>query len=97
MRIWIKGLLAAAAIALLIWLLVGICGFTLDVLNAFNGDSGGRDPMFAEEVSLIAETPVPEQEEPTVYEDNSASWDTSVQTPVDKTAEELAGEAENTP
>lgn len=93
MRIWIKGILALLCIGLLVWLFVGISSFTLDILNAFSGHSGEHDPMFAEEIEYVQPTPKTQPEEaPVVYQDNSANWDTSVQTPVDRTAEELAEE-----
>lgn len=96
MRVWSKAIAAIAAIALLIWLLVMIGGFTMNILNAFlGGDSGEHDPMFAEEIQMIAPTPEPEIEEnPKIWQDNSANWDTSVQTPVDRTADELANESQ---
>ena len=95
MRVWSKAILALAAIAILIWLLVTIGSFTMDVLTAFmSGDSGVHDPMFAEEIEQVIPTPEPEIEEnPVIWQDNSANWDTSVQTPVDRTAAELGGEA----
>jgi hypothetical protein len=93
MRIWIKGFLALACIGLLIWLLVQISGLALGVLRAHSGHTGERDPMFAEEVQYIQPTPeTAEEEDPVIYRDNSANWDTSVQTPVDRTARELAEE-----
>lgn len=94
MRVWSKAILALAAIAILIWLLVSIGSFTMDVLKAFMSDDPGvHDPMFAEEVDLAIPTPEPEIEEnPIVWQDNSANWDTSVQTPVDRTAAELGEE-----
>jgi len=94
MRVWSKAILALVAIAILIWLLVTIGSFTMDVLTAFmNGDSGVHDPMFAEEIERVIPTPEPEMEEnPVIWQDNSANWDTSVQTPVDRTAAELGEE-----
>ena len=94
MRIWIKGILALACIGLLIWLLVQIGGLALGVLRAHSGQTDGHDPMFAEEVQYIQPTPEAAAEEnPVIYRDNSANWDISVQTPVDRTAEELAKES----
>lgn len=95
MRIWIKAALAVIAIAVLLWLVVKIGGFTLNVLSAYGGGSGERDPQFAEEAEVI--TPPPELtgegERAVEFKDNSANWDTSVQTPVDQTADELEAEA----
>ena len=93
MRIWIKAALALAAIAAMLWLIVRIGSFTLDILAVDGGASGSHDPQFAEP----AETAEPfevltEEEETVVYKDNSANWDISVNTPVDQTADELAEE-----
>lgn len=95
MRIWMKGFFALVAIALLIWLVVKIGGITLNILSANNGGTSARDPQFAEEAERM--TPPPELtgagEIAVEFKDNSANWDTSVQTPVDQTAEELEKEA----
>ena len=94
MRVWIKAIFALLAIAALVWLIVKIGGFGLDILAVNRGEAGERDPQFAEEIETV--TPPPdlwEEEEPKEFKDNSANWDTSVQTPVDQTADELSDEA----
>ena len=91
MRFWRKLILGIAAIAVLLWLLVRIGGFALDVLRVFNGGSGEHDPMFAVEETL--EPSIAPTDDGARFEDNSANWDTSVQTPVEATAEELGEEA----
>ena len=95
MRIWIKAVLAVLAIAALLWLAVKIGGVTLEILSAYDGGSGERDPQFAEEAETITPPPALTGEGDAVVEfrDNSANWDTSVQTPVDQTADELEQEA----
>lgn len=99
MRIWIKATLAVLAIAALLWLVVKIGGLTLSILAANSGASGEPDPQFAEAAETV--TPPPalagEDEGCVEHKDNSANWDTSVQTPVDQTADELeaAARAEN--
>jgi len=94
MRIWIKAVLALLTIALLLWLVVRIGAFTLDVLSAYGGGSAGRDPQFAQEAETVAPSPLTEEAVPAVeFKDNSANWDTSVKTPVDQTAAELEAEA----
>lgn len=92
MRWWIKLILGLVLLVLLVWLAVGIGRFTIDVLR-FGSSGGERDPMFAEEMETV--TPPPElrpEDGVSRFQDNSSNWDTSVQTPVDQTADEL-GEA----
>lgn len=82
------------AVIVLLWLLVRIGTFTLNILSVNRGSSGAYDPQFAEEAERV--TPPPELWEESgtsEFKDNSANWDTSVQTPVEQTAEELAEEA----
>lgn len=94
MRWWTKLIGGLLAIAVLLWLLVQIGSFTLDILSANRGGTGERDPQFAEEVEMVTQPPELWEESGTSeFKDNSANWDTSVQTPVEQTAEELAEEA----
>jgi len=94
MRVWMKAALALLAIAAMLWLIVRLGGFALDILAVNSGASGGRDPQFAEPAETVTMPPelTGEGETAVEYKDNSANWDTSVQTPVDKTADELAAE-----
>ena len=93
MRWWIKLILGLAAIAVLCIVVLRIGAFTLDVLK--NGESTGEtDPMFAPVEPTQA--PMPEEEEDgTVYQDNSANWNQTIHTPVDQNAAELEEEARN--
>ena len=95
MRIWIKATLALIVIALLLWFVMKIGGLTLNILAANDGGTPVHDPQFAEEAERV--TPPPELtgegEIAVEFKDNSANWDTSVQTPVDQTADELEIEA----
>lgn len=94
MRWWIKLIGGLLAVAVLLWLVVRIGSFTLNVLSANRGESGERDPQFAEEAETV--TPPPElwsEEGESEFRDNSANWDTSVRTPVEQTAKELGEEA----
>lgn len=96
MRIWMKLILALAAIALLCWLVVRIGSFTLGVLGS--DGAGEKDPMFAEEAETATVPPELRDEQGqgvSRFQDNSANWDNSVQTPVDQTAAEL-GQANTT-
>ena len=95
MRIWTKAFFALIAIVLLIWLVVKIGGITLDILAANDGGTTVHDPQFAEEIEKITTPPelTGEGETAVEFKDNSANWDTSVQTPVDQTTDELEAEA----
>ena len=94
MRVWIKAVFALLVIAALVWMIVKIGGFGLDILAANGGKSDGRDPQFAEEAETVTPPELwSEDEAAKEFKDNSANWDTSVQTPVDQTADELGDEA----
>ena len=96
MRVWIKVIFALLAIGAMMWLIVKIGGFALDILEVRSGASGGFDPQFAEPAETVTKPPelTGEGEVKSEFRDNSANWDVSVQTPVDKTADELAAEEE---
>ena len=92
-RKWIR-----VAVELLIVLVFGALAIRVLLLalnlvreNVSESAASVPDPMFAEEgeVAVIA-TPPPETE--SVGRDHSAEWDTSIQTPVDRTADELIEE-----
>lgn len=91
MRVWGKAIACLIVIVLLVLLALGLGKLGLGVLRASRQETGEHDPMFDD---TPADTPVA----PTVtddaaqFHDNSANWDVSVHTPVDQTAEELAGE-----
>ena len=92
---WVKLIAGLAAIAVMVLFMVCIGKLTLGVLQNSGAGDGEADPMFAAEPEPTATIP-PEltgETDGRVYEDNSANWDTSVQTPVDRTAEELARDA----
>lgn len=96
MRLWIKTVLALLAILALLWLVTQIGSITLNILSVQRGNEGMRDPQFAE--GIEAPTPPPDlfdESNAIEYKDNSANWDTSVQTPVTQTADELGKEAQN--
>ena len=94
MKVWIKAIFALLVIAALVWMIVKIGGFGLNILAANGGKTDGRDPQFAEEAERITQPPeLWEEDAQKEFKDNSANWDTSVQTPVDQTADELGDEA----
>ena len=91
----IAALAAAAAVALLlVSLLVRLIAGAFG--TARRGGAGERDPQFAEPAEVVTRPPelAGEGDWPRLGEDQSAHWDEGEQTPVDKTAEELAQEAE---
>ena len=90
MRLWIKLVLGLVAVALMVWLVVRVGGWTLRFVTN-SADSGEADPMFADEATAAPD--LGGTEGVAEFHDNSANWDTSVQTPVDRTAGELAEEA----
>lgn len=94
MRRYINLIAALAVIALLALAITGAVRLTTGVVRLISTDGGSTepDPMFAEETELTTRPPELVSESGTVFQDNSANWDTGVQTPVDKTAEELARE-----
>ena len=93
MRWWLKLIFGLVVIALLAGLIVRIGSFTLDVLRAYSGgETAETDPMFAEEAPSMVTQPPELEEGSYVPRDHSSEWDTSVQTPVDRTADELGEE-----
>ena len=94
MRLWIKLILGLLVLALLVWFMLRVGGMTLNFIRNAN-DGGEPDPMFAEEPEYLTMPPELSAETGETFEDNSANWDNSVQTPVDKTAAELEEEARN--
>ena len=91
----IKLIGALAAIVLLALAVSGAVRLvkTTAGILATDGGETERDPMFAEEAETVTRPPELSEETGTVFEDNSANWDAGEETPVDKTAEELAPEA----
>jgi len=94
MRWWIRLIGGLLAVAVLLWLAIRIGSFTLDILSGSRSGPVGYDPQFAEEAETVTRPPeLWSEEEESEFKDNSANWDTSVQTPVDQTAAELGEEA----
>lgn len=90
MRWWIKLIFGLLVIALMVTVIIRLGSFTIDIMGAYKDDKiSQQDPMFAEEPTVV--TPPPETESGNyIPRDHSSEWDTFVQTPVDRTAEELA-------
>lgn len=94
MRWGMKLVAGLIMVVLLVWILVSIGGFTLEILNTHRGRVSEKDPMFAEAPEQATRPPELDGEfGVSTVEDNSANWDISIRTPVDQTAEELAREA----
>lgn len=81
MRWWLKLILGLVVIALMLLFLWKIGSFTLKVLGTDGGQSGERDPMFAEEPEIVTQPPV--IEESGTFQDNSANWEIPYHTPID--------------
>lgn len=84
----VTAILAIALAVLLTRLVRGALGFL------HRGDAG-KDPQFAEPTEYVTRPPemTGEGKWPGEVEDPSTAWEQGEQTPVDKTAEELAREA----
>lgn len=94
MRWWIRLVCALALIAVLLflgWRLVGGIGALLDGANL---NAGERDPMFAEEAQHPTRPPEMDLEEAPPEHPTLDDYVPEVETPVDKTADELIREAE---
>ena len=79
MRLWIKLVLGLAAVALMVWLVVRVGGWTLRFVTN-SADSGETDPMFADEATAAPTIPpdLGGTEGVAEFHDNSANWDTSM-------------------
>ena len=97
LRLWIKIFAGLAAIVLMAALIVALGRMLMATLNVIHTDGGAvePDPMFAREEPVATRPPELDGTDGEIYlhTDNSANWQGDNQTPVDKTAEELAREA----
>lgn len=97
--VWPKIVVGLAAVALLVILLVFMGRLFLGALNLLHTDGGPvqADPQFAEPAETFE--PPPELLEspgaPETDDDPSSRWVEENQTPVDKTAEQLAAEGDS--
>ena len=92
MRWWLKLVLGLVTIVLMLLLLWNLGGFMLKILGAGSGQSGERDPMFAEEPELV--TQAPQVEESGTFQDNSANWSIPYHTPIDQEGVEPPAQVE---
>ena len=98
---WPKLVAGLIAIALLVLALVLMSRLFLGALNLLRTDGGPvqRDPQFAEPMETVG-PPSELQESGDAFlqeDDPSSRWVEEIQTPVDKTADELARESEGRP
>ena len=87
---------ALLAIALLVLLAFSMVKLVTGVLNTSFGNAGSEaDPMFAEPAVNVTRPPQLAEEQPgeALQGDSSDSWVYEEESPVDKTAAELAAEA----
>lgn len=96
MRRWIKLIAALAVLALMLAICAAMGKMLLSMLNIMKNDGGETlpDPMFAEKAEMVTRPPELDEEGVYIHEDHSDEWIIENHTPVDKTAEELAREAE---
>ena len=90
---WIKLMILLILIAVLLfvaWTLIRGAGA---ILGGAGEDSGESDPMFAEETVLPTRPPEMDAQQTQSPHDTLDDYVADVQTPVDKTADELAEEA----
>ena len=90
---WIKLIAALAVIAVLAYLGYAVVRGAFDFLSGADLNAGEPDPMFAEEAETPTRPPeldaeVPQREHPTLDD-----YVPEVETPVDRTVEELIEEA----
>ena len=93
MRWLIKLSAALIAIALLLWLGWSMFNGILSVLNGAQINASEPDPMFALEAELPTRPPELDAEEAAPDRPTLDDYTPEVETPVDKTAEELIREA----
>ena len=94
MRKWLKVAVTVATLVLLVVAGIAACRLLLGAVGLIGGgDVTTRDPMFADDPERITRPPeLTEGDAVEVLEDRSGSWQTEEETPVDKTAAELAAE-----
>ncbi|MDY5221030.1 MAG: hypothetical protein SPH82_10730 [Eubacteriales bacterium] len=94
MRKWIQLILALAAIALLLWLGYALFQDVFHVLGDADLSGGESDPMFAEEAVLPTRPPELDAEVVPPEHPTLDDYVPEVETPVDRTVEELIEEAQ---
>lgn len=94
MRWWLKLIFALAAIAVLLAVAWALLRNTGALLGWTDGGAGAPDPMFAEEAQTPTRPPELDAEETPLPHKTLDDYVPEVETPVDKTAEELIREAQ---
>ena len=94
MRKWLKVAVTVATLVLLAAAGVAACRLLLGAVGLIGGgDVSTRDPMFSDDPVQVTRPPeLIEGDAVEVLEDRSGNWQIEEETPVDKTATELAAE-----
>ena len=90
---WIKLIAALAVIAVLAFLGYAVVRGTFDFLSGADLNAGEPDPMFAEEAEIPTRPPELDAEVPQKEHATLDDYVPEVETPVDRTVEELIEEA----
>ena len=94
MRWWIRFAAAIIALALLVWLGWSMISGLVDILSGADLNLSDPDPMFAEEAQLPTRPPELDMEIVPPDRPTLDDYVPEVETPVDKTADELILEAQ---
>ena len=92
MRVWIKAFLILSVLILSAVLVWNIGSVALNMLDAWQGETGEPDPMFAQEPERVTRKPETTTDTRT-FQDNSANWNIPNHTPIDLLETEDASEA----
>lgn len=94
MRRWIKLIAALTVLAILLAVCIGMGKLLMAAIQLIATDGGEieKDPMFAEEAERVTLPPELTEKGDYIHEDVSDQWIIEDETPVDKTADQLAQE-----
>ena len=97
--LWPRAALLAALIVVAVAVLVLLVRLAAGMIGGLSRGDSERDPQFAQPVETVTRPPEPDEAVPSaaLEEDPSLGWVYEAQSPVDKTAEELAREEAGTP
>lgn len=97
--LWPRAVLLAALIVVAVAVLILLVRLATGMIGGMSRGDSERDPQFAQPVEAVTRPPEPDDTAPltTPEEDPSLGWVYEAQSPVDKTAEELAREEAGAP
>lgn len=95
MRLWMKLLGAILVIALLLWLGWNMVSGIVGLIGGADLSASEPDPMFALEAEIPTRPPELDAEEPAPQRPTLDDYVPEVETPVDKTTDQLIREAQN--